>query len=49
MTTTEKFEAARNAVLAAEVAGRSVRTLNRLWNLYFVAEDAMKSSAGGWR
>lgn len=44
----QKFEAARVAVMAAEAAGRSERTVNKLWRAYFKAEDELKAN-GGWR
>lgn len=36
-------------IQAAESAGRSVSTMNRLWREYFRIEDAFKiANRGGW-
>lgn len=39
----KNFEAAQQAVNAAELAGRSASTMNKLWRAYFAAEDALKA------
>ena len=43
----EAFEKARSNIKWAEAAGRSVSTMNRLYRIYFAAEDALKAASWG--
>ncbi len=47
MSSSAKYEAAVNAVKAAEEKGQSTSTLNRKWRAVFAAQDALKA-AGQW-
>jgi len=48
-TLTEQLAAQRAKIDAADAAGRSASTMNRLWALYFKIEDGLKAvSRGGF-
>jgi hypothetical protein len=51
MSTTDlanAFAALTARINAAYEAGRSVSTMNRLWQKYFRLEDGLKGRQGGW-
>ncbi len=48
LTLSAELAATTAKIRAAEAAGRSASTLNRLYRKLFQLEDALKAVGGGW-